>query len=129
MEVLRIGSTNPAGQARPVKGPSTKEGGVFTWEVKQRLSWILDGAAVGPRGRVADGLAGGGLLQGRGDVILRAVYVGQIGRRAVVDRAVVDQRALGIDDEHVRGSFCVIKMSDGAGGIEKNGGGCGLDFL
>src|SRR5688500_6362066 len=78
-------------------------------------SAVVDAAAV-RRGRChRDRLAGLQLVQRGGHVVLRGLDVLGIGGALVVDRAVVDQLAGGIDHIHVRRGLRAIRAPDLAG--------------
>src|SRR5712692_11547691 len=91
-----------------------------------RRTLILPRTAVGTRRGRLDWLGGHGLLEGAIDVIRRARNVAQVGRRAVVDGAIVDHHALRVDNDHLRRRLRVVKMADLPGRVEQRGGRRGL---
>ena len=94
---------------------------VIAWKRLEGLkpaALILHGAAVGTRCRSLDGLAGQGLPKRLIDVVRRAGNVFHVVRCAIIDRAIVDDDALWVDDNHLRSCLGVIKMADGARWVE-----------
>jgi hypothetical protein len=71
-------------------------------------------------------LARHGLFERETDVISRAGNVLQVGRRLVVDGAVVDHDALGINYDHLRRCLGIVEVADSAGWVEQRSGRRGL---
>src|SRR6266852_569845 len=69
---------------------------------------ILHRAAVGTRCRSLDGLTGQGLPKRLIDVVRRGRNVFHIFRWAIIDRAIVDDDALWVDDDHLRSRLGVV---------------------
>jgi hypothetical protein len=73
--------------------------------------------------------AGHGGCQGFVEIVARALEVGLLGGGFVVDGALIDELAGGVDDEDVWGGFGFVEAADGAVGIEERGGRCGVHGL
>jgi len=55
-------------------------------------------------------------------VVVGSFEIGLVCGGLVVDGALIDELAGGVDDEHVRGGFGFVEAADGAGGVEEDGG-------
>src|ERR1700720_3215850 len=94
----------------------------MTLEGLKPATLILDRAAVGTSCRSLNGLAGQGLPKRLIDVVRRARNVFHVVRRAIIDRAIVDDDALWVDDNHLWSCLGVKRMADRARRVEQ---GCG----
>ena len=85
-------------------------------------------AAVGVGFWGAHGLAAQNLVKRGGDIVFRASDVSGVGGFFVVDRAVVNEDALGIDHIHLGGDFGVVSFADFSRFIEQEGRSGGLSL-
>src|SRR5215472_3348314 len=82
--------------------------------------------AIGAGRGDGDRLTGGDRVERGGDIIMRRLDVGEAGRGLVVDRAHVDDTAVAVDDDHIRGRTSIIEAADNAVGVEQEIGRRGL---
>src|SRR5579875_2584830 len=81
---------------------------------------ILYRTTIGARGRNTHALPGHRLFQRLRDVISRSRNIVQVSGWLIVDRTVVNQNPIRINDKHMRGGFGSIEMTKFTGGIQQD---------